>query len=441
MPGGSGFAARDDDRAEFVDVRDFLSSYIRVVRVERKPCYLVSLQLDRFMRLREWWGDDVADQVGTVIAGRLAMKAGGAHRVKFVSESRALIQLPKGSGGDADPFSAAWDLMEFIAADITVVAGTPISVGSMIGIVDPDSLDVLTPGFLLSAATTAMSQAVGLGARRVRVYDGAMGATGRIGVLGRDLNAGLRKDQLHPWYQPKYRVVDGSLAGFESLIRWNHPLHGEVSPADFLAEAEHSGLVRDVDKASCLHVLSRIAKLEADGALPPSPFAFSVNLSAASLDDPRLPGLLSQALGRAGVDPARLILEITETTIAASPDLARARLRGLRDLGVHLSLDDFGAGHAFFNLLGEGLFSELKVDRSLVHGWDGIPPVSVIRPIVDLARAVGMSVVAEGIETPEQLSAATEAGCDLVQGYLLSGPVPGMELHRVLRAGGLAKPS
>jgi EAL domain-containing protein (putative c-di-GMP-specific phosphodiesterase class I) len=229
--------------------------------------------------------------------------------------------------------------------------------------------------------------------------------------------------QFHPVFQPVMDAVDRRVVGVEALVRWHHPTHGVLGPGEFMAEAELSGLIRRID-----HQV-RAESFRVMGGLD-VPLHFSVNLSAADLDVPGLADGVAADLAAAGVDPSRLILEVTETALAQDWPRAQRRLGSLRELGARIAIDDFGAGHLYLDRVASGLFDILKIDRSVLAASTDPDPRTraLLGAVTTLATELEMETVAEGVETDGQLVDAAAAGCDYVQGFLFARPMPAEEL-------------
>jgi len=237
-------------------------------------------------------------------------------------------------------------------------------------------------------------------------------------ALAQDLRAAIRRGEISVEYQPVFRARDLSLAGFEALARWRHPLHGWIPPAIFIPLAESAGVIHDIGsfvlEAAC-------AKAVAAGA--GSPYVMAVNLSPLQFRDKQLAPKISEILRRTGLSPALLELEVTESLLIEDAEAALASLKAMREIGVNVALDDFGTGYSSLSYLCDFPFTRLKIDKRFVHalGKDQNAE-AVIAAILSLARNLKLEVTAEGVETAAQLSALQELGCNLVQGFLLGRP-------------------
>ncbi|MFL9839339.1 EAL domain-containing protein [Sphingomonas sp. ST-64] len=237
----------------------------------------------------------------------------------------------------------------------------------------------------------------------------------------RQIEADLRDaidagDQLRIEYQPLYSAQSGQIVGAEALLRWSHPVRGMMSPATFVPVAEACGLINQIGSWVLERACSDAVRLR----LP----TISVNVSAVQLRDDGLAEEILAILARTRLEPSRLEIEITETSFIESASACQATLTRLRAAGVRVALDDFGTGYSSFSHLRNFEVDRIKIDQSFVNGIDMRRGGSaIIRAIVDLAKASGMQITAEGVETNEQRDFLANAGCSSLQGYLLSRPL------------------
>ncbi len=228
--------------------------------------------------------------------------------------------------------------------------------------------------------------------------------------------------QLH--YQPQFHLDDGALEGFEALVRWFHPTRGFISPADFIPAAEESGQVLELGR----WVLAEAARQLRHWTerLGRTPLTIAVNASPRQLVDPRFAGDVAAILAEAEVDPGSICLEITETALVDQPDAVTRTLDQLKQLGVRLAIDDYGAGNASIQYLRRFPVDTLKIDRSLTDALfaDHGESRAIVSSITELAGILGLATCVEGIETDEQLEAVRRIGCQVGQGYFLSRPLP-----------------
>lgn len=267
-------------------------------------------------------------------------------------------------------------------------------------------------------AEIALQHALDRGAQLVSFRDELRsGALSELDIENSLLYALTRKE-FQVWFQPQFRTADLALCGREALIRWQHPQHGMISPARFIPVAEASGLIRDIDK----WMLSESCKILIENG---APGWLSVNLSARDIEDRRLVESVAAVLEQTGLPADRLDLEITESCIMRNPDEALHRLHALRALGVSLSVDDFGTGYSSLAYLKNLPIDRVKIDRSFVTDLDrNDSSRHIIRTIVDLAANLKIEIVAEGVETAEQLEIIRGLGVQIVQGYFTGRPAP-----------------
>jgi EAL domain-containing protein (putative c-di-GMP-specific phosphodiesterase class I) len=216
-------------------------------------------------------------------------------------------------------------------------------------------------------------------------------------------------------------LADRQLVGVECLGRWQHPAHGPVAPEDFVAVAEHTGLLSRLTEAVLVNGLRRCRQWSDDG----HPLPISVNLSSRTLVDPAFPARVAALLDEHGVAPELLTFEITEDRVLSETDRPLPILRALADLGVRLAVDDFGTRYSSLSYLRRLPVHEVKIDRSFVQGMaTDAGDLAIVRAVVDLARDFGLRVVAEGVESELTLELLVEIGCDVGQGFLFSRPLP-----------------
>jgi diguanylate cyclase (GGDEF)-like protein/PAS domain S-box-containing protein len=284
---------------------------------------------------------------------------------------------------------------------------------------------------LLRDASAALRRAREHGTGRSEVFCQAMHEHDRDGLrLENDLRLAVDRSEFVVYYQPKVDLKSGDIVGFEALARWNRPGFELVMPNDFIPVAEHTGLIVAIGK----QVLEQACRGTAELRREFPDVEVSVNVSGRQFSDPRLVETVCGALASAGLPPSALCLEVTETVIIENPESALAMLRRLREMGVRVKLDDFGAGYSSLGYLHRFPFDTLKIDRSFVSRLaSSLESAAIVRAIVALARSLNMGVVAEGIETRGQLELLKELGCRHGQGYLFSRPVDFERLRELLR--------
>ena len=242
----------------------------------------------------------------------------------------------------------------------------------------------------------------------------------RLSMLA-DLRVALDHGRLHQHFQPKLDLATGLVCGAEVLARWNHPTRGAISPADFVAVAEQSGLIRRLTDDVLDGTVRALVRLDIAG----HPIGLSMNISPHDLLDELLVDRIARRLDQHAVDPGRLTLEITEGTLLYDSPRTRANIARLNEMGVHLSIDDFGTGYSSLQYLRQLPVSELKIDKSFIFDLMGeTRDETIVRSTIDLGHNLGLRVVAEGVETDDVADRLRELGCDTAQGYGISRPVP-----------------
>jgi EAL domain-containing protein (putative c-di-GMP-specific phosphodiesterase class I) len=256
----------------------------------------------------------------------------------------------------------------------------------------------------------------------------------RLG-LADDLRRALARDELVLHYQPTVDLRTGEIVGFEALVRWDHPEKGLIPPLEFIGVAESTGLIAPLGRWVLTEACRQAVAWD-------RPLKMAVNVSVRQFDAGDLAATVAEVLAFTGMPADRLCLEMTESVLLTDTDENLSRIVSLKALGVQLAMDDFGTGYSSLAYLRRFPMDILKIDRSFVDRLGGEDAdEALVRTIVRMGRNLGMSLVAEGIETPVQLAILQEMGCDYAQGYLLSKPLPAEEAGRVLEAGPLFAPA
>jgi EAL domain-containing protein (putative c-di-GMP-specific phosphodiesterase class I) len=255
--------------------------------------------------------------------------------------------------------------------------------------------------------------------------------------LASQLPDAIASGQLEVHFQPKATAGAGAVVGMEALVRWRHPARGLLAPGAFVALAEQSGLMRELTRTVMAHALSSCRRWRDAG----HDVHVAVNVSFTDLMDAGLPQEVVSALARHRIDPSALILEVTESSITADAQRVGDVLRQLSASGVGISLDDFGTGYSSLTHLGTLPVDEVKIDRSFVGGMRGDRTAhAIVHSTIQLAHDLGMRVVAEGVEDARTWAHVSELGCDLIQGYHVSAPLPADAASEFLAARGAYQP-
>jgi diguanylate cyclase (GGDEF)-like protein/PAS domain S-box-containing protein len=395
-------------------------------RAEPGTVYIAYLALDRFRALNEMLGHDAGDEALRAMAGRMRALLRPGDLAARVGAAEFAI-LFAASAGETEALVAA--LREAVARPM-LLAGHEYALTCSVGIASacPDSRSA---EILLQHAHQAMLRAKA-GASGVQYFVAEMNqqALERL-QLQTDLRHALARGELALHYQPQVDLDTGRVAGMEALLRWQHPQLGPVSPAVFIPLAEETGLIHEIG-AWALRAACRQNKAWQDAGL--APLRVAVNLSGKEFYRPDLAATVAAALRESGLDGRWLDLELTEGLVTADIGHAVSILHQLKQLGVSLSIDDFGTGYSSLSYLKNFPIDVLKIDQSFVRNIATDPADAAIAgTIVTLGRSLGLSVIAEGVETAEQLHCLRRCGCDQIQGYLFSRPLPPGAFEQLLR--------
>jgi diguanylate cyclase (GGDEF)-like protein/PAS domain S-box-containing protein len=402
-----------------------------LARVERSDNSLavLFLDLDRFKLVNDGLGHVVGDQLLIEVARRLMRAMRGADTVaRFGGDEFVIVREDVASLKDAIEFA------ERIAATLhepVLLSGREVYATASIGIAFGGR--GTSAEQLLRDADAAMYRAKDLGRARIELFSHEL----QQRVAARlDLETALRqaidRDELELLYQPIVRLADGRVVGAEALLRW-HPAGREVvQPADFIPVAEETGLIVPIGTWALEHALTELRALTPRHDADVWPL-LAVNLSALQLRLPASIEMVRNAIRSSKVDPSMLSLEITESALMDDVEMSARAMRALRDLGVRLAVDDFGTGYSSLAYLKQLPVDSLKIDRSFINGLPGDPhDRSITQAIVTLGDSLGLTIVAEGVETVEQWIALDELGCTVGQGFLWSPPIPAAALAPLL---------
>jgi EAL domain-containing protein (putative c-di-GMP-specific phosphodiesterase class I) len=298
-----------------------------------------------------------------------------------------------------------------------------VTVHGSVGVASSDDTGDRTAGALLRNADLAMYLAKAQGKNRMVAYaDGMAEAARRRADLAQDLAGATAAGQLAVHYQPTVRLSDGRTTGFEALVRWNHPDRGLVPPVEFIPLAEETGAITGIGRWVLREALRQGAEWSAATG---TPLRMAVNLSPRQFQDGDVVADVVAALEETGFPAAQLTLEVTEGVLVRDVDAVVAQLEALRGLGIRIAIDDFGTGFSGLSYLRHLPADIIKIDRSFVSDLPaGRSATTLISSIVELARTLGLDVVAEGVETDEQWQALRALDCAQAQGYLFARPEP-----------------
>ena len=387
---------------------------------------------DRFKVINESLGHDVGDALLVAIANRFKRAMRGNDTVARFGGDEFVV-LFEGIKDERQAIGGCNRLLRLFEEPHDV-SGNQVVLTASIGVVIGHD-GYRTSEDVLRDADAAMYGAKEAGRARFRVFDEAMHAAARHRLdLENDLRGADFDRELALVYQPIVEVATGEIAGFEALLRWNHPVHGTVSPEEFIPIAEETGLISAVGEWALREACRQHAEWR--GEQREGRLFMNVNVSRRQLVDPDFVSVVDRAVHENGLDPRELELEITETAVMdASVDLVPA-MRELRARGVRLAMDDFGTGQSSLSCLHRFPIDVLKIDRSFLQNLEESHEfTTVIQTIITLAHHLSLEVVAEGIEEPEQLAQLQATDCEYAQGFLFSRPLDAERARELLRHG------
>ncbi|WP_237478284.1 EAL domain-containing protein [Lichenibacterium dinghuense] len=386
---------------------------------------VLCLDLDRFKQVNDTLGHPAGDELLRQVAERLSACVREVDTVgRLGGDEFAIVQC--GIAGEADTIALAHRIIAAVDRPVDI-DGRQVTVGVSVGIAVAPR-DGTSRTKLLKSADAALYRAKGEGRGVWRCFEPEMDARMQArSALELDLQRALAEDQFEVFYQPLFDVARDRIGGFEALLRWRHPVRGMVSPAEFVSVAEEMGLIVPLGE----WVLARAC---AEAAAWPEHLKVAVNVSPAQFRSARLLAATSEALASSGLSSGRLELEITESVLLSDGEATLDILHSLRAAGVRFALDDFGTGYSSLNYLLSFPFDKIKIDRSFIRDLTTRSEAgAIVRAVSQLATDLGMRITAEGVENREQFERLRDDGCDEVQGFYFSRPVPAAEVGGLLR--------
>jgi len=404
--------------------RDRVTQAIVGTRRENGSVAVLFLGIDHFKEINDTLGHEAGDALLQAVATRLNEQIRAGETLARLGGDEFAILC---AGGTDDAALLAERLHGALHVPFTI-RELPLEVAISVGIAafpthgeDADTV--------LRHADVAMQLAKSAHAGTA-VYDAEQDSSdaARLALAG-ELRRAIEAEQLVLHFQPKAELASGCIVGVEALVRWLHPERGFIPPNDFIPIAERTGLIKPLSRYVVAAALRQCGEWRAEGL----DLHVAVNLTIPDLLDLELPTVIAHLLAENGVRPDQLELEITESTILADPFRVRQVLTALNELGLRLAIDDFGTGYSSLAYLRRLPVQTIKIDRSFVLDMcDNASDATIVRSTIDLARNLGLDVVAEGVETEEAWAALRAQGCTLAQGYLISKPLPADELRTLL---------
>jgi diguanylate cyclase (GGDEF)-like protein/PAS domain S-box-containing protein len=373
---------------------------------------VLCLDLDRFKEVNDLFGHAAGDKVLQIVASRVAAVLGERQMMARLGGDEFAILMPDITGPAAASHLAETILEALRASD--EVSETHIATSIGIAICPDDATDRQS---LLTHADTALYRAKTDGRNTYRFFEAKMGAEVRDRrLLEHDLRLAISRTELRLAFQPQKETRSGEVTGFETLLRWDHPLRGEISPAVFIPIAEETGTILQIGD----WVLKTACR---EAATWTQPLKIAVNVSPVQLSNPNFVQELHQILLDTGLSPRRLEIEITETALIRDFNRTLAMLRQIKTLGIGIAMDDFGTGYSSLSNLRAFPFDRIKIDRSFIKSVNSNgQAATIVRAVLGLGRGLGLPVLAEGVETDAELQFLRDEMCDQVQGYLLGRP-------------------
>jgi len=396
-------------------------------------CSVFLLDLDRFKAVNDTLGHPAGDTLLRLVSLRLRDEVGEMGQVGRLGGDEFQVVLPT-TPSKEDLAKLAQGIIDNLSRPYTI-NGTMVSIGASVGIVMSDYDDRKSDD-LMRDADLALYAAKAAGKGCFRFFAPEMHEAARERQrMESDLRVAQEKGQLRVVFQPCVDSESEAVTGFEALIRWDHPEHGPVSPADFIPIAEEIGLINEIGEFVLRTACHEAAKW-------PSNVSVAVNLSPNQFKSHALPSTVRAILGEAELAAERLELEITEGLLLSNDDHVHQMIHDLKAIGVKLALDDFGTGYSSLSYLLRVPFDKIKIDQSFVRGASDPDSrnAALIRAMIGLARDLDMQTTAEGVETPEELLLVRNLGCSLVQGYIFGKPMPSDEAELLAVKGAATRP-
>jgi diguanylate cyclase (GGDEF)-like protein len=399
------------NRAAF---NETLAATLQGALPSKSPFAVLCIDIDRFKEVNDVFGHAAGDKLLCEVARQLTEAAGGAFLARLGGDEFAMIVAQGAQPATAE--SIADRLLRSMAADIAMGDQT-VHVGLSVGVaVFPTDGEDATA--LLANTNAALYRAKTGGRGTIRFFEAHMDERLREGrALQHELRSAIEHQELTLQYQPQARI-GGEVTGFEALVRWHHPIRGMIPPGTFIPAAEESGLIVEMGQWILREACREAASWR-------KPLQVAVNLSPIQFRDADLPTLVHEILLETGLAPRRLELEITEGVLISDYARAVSILRRLKGLGVSIAMDDFGTGYSSLSYLQSFPFDKIKIDRTFIANLtDNHYSAAIVRAVIGLGHGLGLPVMAEGVETAEQLAFLARESCDEVQGFLIGRPSP-----------------
>jgi len=397
-----------------------LSRSIVRARAGRRKIAVLFLDLDRFKDINDSLGHAAGDRILGAAARRLQQTVGASHTVARLGGDEFTVVLE-----DLHDALQA----EAVAADLIAAFETPLQLDEQTDVVISPSIGISLypdhariPSDLLKHADTAMYQAKAMGRRTFMVYEPSMDIDiRRRATLSAALRKVLDRSELSLVFQPQQSLSNGDVTGVEALLRWHSPELGDILPSQFIPLAEENGLILEIGEWVLQQACATLGRWRALGV---GGVCMAVNVSALQLLRGDLPTVVARVLEQTGLPPEHLELELTESVLMANPEQNAAKLQAFRSLGVGLAVDDFGTGYSSLSYLKRLPITSIKIDKEFVDDLSHDPDdAAITSTIIKMAHSLGLSVIAEGVETEDQVRFLRDHRCDEIQGFWLARPM------------------
>ncbi|MBJ3780051.1 EAL domain-containing protein [Enterobacter asburiae] len=404
-----------------------LQDCLRSALLSKKPFAVIFLNVDHFKRVNDTWGHSVGDELLITVAQRITARLTREMTLARLGGDAFILLVPECDDDRLNALVTA--LLEDVRRPLSVCGhtlSTTISAGVSLYPQDGETLHELK-----LKADAALHRVKEEGRNGWAIYRAEMSTAipAKPGFL-QELSQALERDQFELWYQPTWHAGEKTIHGFEALLRWRHPEQGVVLPNLFIPSLEQTGLIIPVGNWAIEAACRQLHFWTEQGF---SQWTLSLNLSPIQFEQPDIFQIISSMLEKYSLSPSRLILEVTESTALKNLDRSIELLNAFNHAGIVVSIDDFGTGYSNLLMLSVLPAKELKIDRSFVTSMlENEKSYKLVETIISIARTMEMNVVAEGIETEEQQAVLTRLGCDYLQGYLFSRPLPAEQVPWLL---------
>lgn len=411
-----------------IQMDDHLNYTLNLTKRNKGSFGIMFLDLDHFKNINDTLGHSIGDHLLIQLAQRLTTELRDEDTVSRMGGDEFIILLPDTDGKGAA--QVAHKLLESIA-DPFMVEEHSLTVSASIGIAlypsDGTEIEILSKN-----ADTAMYRAKQEGRNTYRFFTEEMQQDlKRTLLLSNALHTALARNELHLVYQPQLSAAKGTVIGVEALIRWNHPQLGFISPAEFIPIAEDNGMILPIGEWVMRTAVQQAYHWNKNGT---DPIIMAVNLSAVQFRHPTLPDVITAIIKDVGLNPQLLEIELTEGVAMHDPKTAISIMNTLHDIGIRMSIDDFGTGYSSLAYLKQFKIYKLKIDQSFVRDITTNPEdKAIVSAVIQMAHSLGLTTIAEGVETLDQLDYLRQQGCDEIQGYYYSKPLPSTLLEEYLR--------